>query len=98
MPYLSTQGPRPKIGKPFNAMLDDGHSRTGLPVSAVQTSDRWIRIGADDWRQVRAVVPLREWQDLFWHHAEPPWRCRARPRAAGLGGRAGRPCVAESVG
>src|SRR5215831_2367853 len=33
-------------------MLDDGHSRTSLPVTAELTSNRWIRIGDADWRQV----------------------------------------------
>ena len=52
MPYLSIQGPHPKIGKPFGAFLDDTGGRTSLPVTAELVSDRWIKIGADDWRQV----------------------------------------------
>jgi hypothetical protein len=32
-------------------MLDDD-GRTSLPVSATQISEWWIKIGADDWRQV----------------------------------------------
>src|SRR5215472_6292234 len=52
MPYLNIQGPQPKIGQRFDAMLDDTGSRTSLPVTAELTSNRWIRIGADDWRQV----------------------------------------------
>ena len=52
MPYLNLQGPQPKIGQSFNAMLDDTSSRTGLPVTAELASDRWIKIGDADWRQV----------------------------------------------
>jgi hypothetical protein len=54
MPYLTTQGLHlyPKIGKPFSAMLDDGHSRTGLPVTAELTSQHWLRIGENDLRQI----------------------------------------------
>ena len=52
MPYLNIQGPQPKIGQRFDAMLDDTGSRTSLPVTAELTSNRWIKIGADDWRQV----------------------------------------------
>ena len=55
MPYLSTQGLHPKIGKPFGGMLDDTASRTCLPVTAELISDQWIKIGADDWRQVLSV-------------------------------------------
>jgi len=43
MPYLSTQGPHPKIGKPFGGMLDDTGSRTSLPVTAELISDWWIK-------------------------------------------------------
>ena len=50
MPYLNLQGPHPKIGQSFAAMLDDTASRTCLPVTAELVSDRWIKIGADDWR------------------------------------------------
>ena len=52
MPYLNVQGPQPKIGQSFNAMLDDTGSRTSLPVTAELTSNRWIKIGSDDFRQV----------------------------------------------
>jgi hypothetical protein len=52
MPYLSLQGPHPKIGKPFAAMLDDTAGRTCLPVTAELISEHWLKIGADDWRQV----------------------------------------------
>src|SRR5215813_12895235 len=53
MPYLNVQGPQPKIGNPFSAMLDDGHSRTGgLPVTAELASQHWLKIGENDFRQV----------------------------------------------
>src|SRR5215471_18903245 len=52
MPYLNIQALHPKIGKPLSAMLDDGHSRTGLPVTAELTPQHWLKSGADDWRQV----------------------------------------------
>ena len=52
MPYLNVDGPQPKIGKPFAAFLDDTGGRTCLPVTAELVSDRWIKIGADDWRSV----------------------------------------------
>ena len=52
MPYLNVQGLYPKIGKPFSAMLDDGHSRIGLPVTAELASQHWLRIGENDFRQV----------------------------------------------
>src|SRR5215471_2064865 len=52
MPYLSLQGPQPKIGQPFSAMLDDTGSRTSLPVTAELVSEWWIKIGGNDWRQV----------------------------------------------
>ena len=52
MPYLNVQGLHPKTGAPFAAMLDDGHSRIGLPVTAELVSQHWLKIGADDWRQV----------------------------------------------
>jgi len=43
MPYLNLQGPQPKIGQSFNAMLDDTGSRTSLPVTAELISDWWIK-------------------------------------------------------
>src|SRR5215472_617774 len=52
MPHLNVQGLYPKIGKPFSAMLDDGHSRIGLPVTAELASQHWLRIGENDFRQV----------------------------------------------
>src|SRR5215813_8737281 len=52
MPYLNVQGPEPKVGQPFSAMLDDTASRTSLPVTAELTSNHWIKIGSDDFRQV----------------------------------------------
>jgi hypothetical protein len=33
-------------------MLDDDGGRTRLPVTAELTSNRWIKIGSDDFRQV----------------------------------------------
>jgi len=52
MPYLTTQGLYPKLGVSFAAMLDDGHSRTSLPVTAELTSQYWLKIGDNDFRQV----------------------------------------------
>ena len=52
MPYLTTQGLYPKLGVSFAAMLDDGHSRTSLPVTAELTSQHWLKIGDNDFRQV----------------------------------------------
>jgi hypothetical protein len=50
MSYLTTRD-APAIGQAFNGTLcDDG--RYGLPVTAVQVSDFWIRVGADDFRQI----------------------------------------------
>jgi hypothetical protein len=51
MPYLNTRL-QPKIGQSFNALLDDDGGRTSLPVTAELTSNRWIKIGNDDFRQV----------------------------------------------
>jgi hypothetical protein len=52
MPYLNVQGLHPKIGAPFAAMLDDGHSRTSLPVTGELTSQHWLKIGENVFRQV----------------------------------------------
>jgi len=48
MPYLNLQGP----GQSFAAMLDDTANRTCLPVTAELVSQHWLKIGADDWRQM----------------------------------------------
>jgi hypothetical protein len=67
MPYLSTQGPHPKIGKPFSAMLDDGHSRKSRaskkPLSQDTSDSGTIRISISELRRIgaeRGLTPKQQ--------------------------------------